>query len=132
MKRPVREKIFEAERRLRENSLGPLRQELETMRKHQQKSLEPQLWEAGIAEIERKLEEPQPQGLKDLWAYLLHEKDGRSWHQIGDQLYGNLKISEEARRERARRAWERADRRLELEPDGSTLADVISIGTIFS
>jgi GH24 family phage-related lysozyme (muramidase) len=112
MKRPVSQRIFEAGRQLRENSPGWLRAELERLRGYQQKSLEPEGWQRAIDEIERKLASPQAESLLDFSAYVLREKNKRSWQQIGDQLYRNVK-SKEARRLRARRAWERADCRLE-------------------
>jgi hypothetical protein len=130
MKRSMREKIFEAERQLHEGSLTWLRHELETLRRDQQKSLEPEGYETLIAEIERKLANPQAAGLRDLWAYLLCEKDERSWQQIGDQLYPNVE-GKRARRSRARRAWERADCMLEAEPRGNSLADVINAARMF-
>lgn len=127
MRKPsVSERIFEAERHLRENSPGWLRRELERLRGYQQKSLEPEGWESVIDEIERKLTAPQDPSLKDVLAYLLHEKDRRSWQQIGDQLYPNLK-SQEARRLRARRAWKRADCRLESEFRRSS-ENVVALG----
>lgn len=129
VKRSIREKIFEADRQIRENSPGWLRLRLDTLRSYQRKSLEPELWESSIAEIERKLMSRQDQGLKDFLAYVLRAKAKLSWQEMGDQLYRSVK-SKAARRLRARRAYERADRKLELESFVSPAADTIATGQI--
>jgi hypothetical protein len=129
MERSIRRKLFEANRQIRENSPGWLRLRLDTLRSYQQKSLEPELWESSIAEIERKLMSRQDEGLKDFLAYVLREKAKLSWQEMGDQLYRGVK-SKVARRLRARRAYERADRKLELEFFVNPAADTIGIGEI--
>jgi hypothetical protein len=129
MKRSIREKIFEADRQIRENSPGWLRLRLDTLRSYQQKSLEPELWESSIGEIERKLISRQDQGLKDFLAYVLREKSKLSWQEMGDQLYRDIK-GKVARRLRARRAYERAERKLELESFVNPTADTIATGQI--
>jgi hypothetical protein len=127
--RQTRERICEAERRIRENSPGWLRHEYDTLRRYQQKSLEPEIWQVAIDEIERKLKSSQDQGVKDFWVYVSHEKDGLSWQQIGDRLYPSLK-GQEKLRARARRAWDRANRKLEPQPITYRTADAMIIGIL--
>lgn len=132
MKRSRSEKIFEAERQLQKNSTGALHRELETLRRDRERSLEPEGYGPLIAKIESRLanlqENPRDKILLDYHAYLLHEKDGRSYQQIGDQLY--KKETKQARRSWAQRAVKRADLRLESGPQDDPLAYAINTARI--
>jgi hypothetical protein len=130
MKRTLKEKIVEAERQLHESSKIWLSRERKILLDQQERSLEPDGYGSLIAEIDRKLESPQGEGLRDLLVYVLKQKEQWSWLKISNQVYRDVK-SKEARKSEVRRAWHRADKWLETAHPDKELTDVLNRAGLF-